>query len=179
MTLPTLTLQLTPQLFDADPEQVGTWLRRMSDAYTDIGEADDVQHDDSDEAPPEPDEQAQVDAIVARWRQFAPARAGQLTTLTGSLRALGYTLALSRPRGGGEPRTYLRVLLPDGTNAGYLSSKSFSLVEARDTSLAADPRVTTRTANGTPVRYPRVDLLSQQAFELVVAIAEELLRKRS
>jgi hypothetical protein len=177
MTRWTLTFSITPEVLRTDPVETGTWVRRM---LATIGEpaagveepGGDEEVETADESAG--DEQSQVDGIVRRWQNFAPTRSDDLAALVGTLRELGFTLALSRPRSGGEPRSYLRVLLPTGENLGFLSSASFSLVEARTSDLAHDPLVEHRTGTGGALRYPRVDLTRRKAFDLVVRMAEQV-----
>lgn len=46
-------------------------------------------------------------------------------------------------------------------------------MEARNSTGAHNPLVTTHSATGTPLRYPRVEWTSLQAFDLVIAMARE------
>ena len=170
-----LALNITPELLRSDPQEVASWLRRMLTALAEPGgPGEDLAEPIATANATDPADDAQVEDVIRRWRNFAPTRSDELAGLVQTLRQLGYTPALSRPRGGGEPRPYLRMLAPSGENLGFLSSASFSLVEARTSPAAEDPLVQHRTGNGGPLRYPRIDLNRSEAFELVVRIAEEV-----
>lgn len=153
---------------DSDPAETARWVTAFNKAMAEEAQQERAARDANDEVEVEHAADGAVDELVQRWVNYKPNNAENIRAAVKSLRAFGYTLALSEPRSSAAgSRTYLRALRPDGLNIGYLNSTSFAFVGAA--ALVQD-------APGIhPGRYPYIPWSEPGSIELVVNIANQFL----
>jgi len=174
-----VVLQLPALVEQSNPVEYGRWvramLRELSDEPAGGGHGDPSQPGPStdDPSPPGPST-GDIAALTARWYAFAPHQRGRLGGIVDRLQERGYRLEPSVDRQTGEPgaRSYARVLRADGANLGYLKTTSMEFVGPRDQPAVADePTIVRANANGAPLRYPRLDITSNDAVPVLLRVA--------
>ena len=168
--LPEVRLHATTQ---DDPVEAAQWVVAFNTALREEHAAaqaarsadDDPAADQSGSGSPTNDDG--VAELVGRWIDFRPGNADRLRAAVAGLRDLGYTLALSEPRTGTGNRTYVRALRPDGANAGYMNSTSFTFVGS-----SAIATVEPNVGDG---RYPYIAWTTDNAVQTVLKVAKTFL----
>ena len=146
------TINLSP---NGDPEEQARWVVAFERKLDKLRAA----HRAS--ATPTLKVDAATQAIVDRFHAHSPVTADALDQVIHRLTEIGYTFHLPDTLVGSEPRTYLHADRADGTNAGYLNSKSIGFTHARSVA-PASPLLNKR----------RVLLARDGAVDYIVQVAQ-------
>lgn len=174
-----VVLQLPALIEQSDPVVYGRWLRAMlrelADEPSRDGTGATLQVPDTSVNPsPLGSTTGDIATLTARWYAFAPQQRRRLERIIGGLQERGYRLEPSVDRHTGAPgaRSYARVLRADGTSLGYLKTTSMEFVGPRDRQAVADePSIARTGSNGASLRYPRLDITSDDAVPVLLRVA--------